>query len=246
MSTDPNVQIVRGLLEKATGKRTKSDGAFIADGMAVEELAALYGLALTAAPGPSLEVGMANGTSSVVMCAALSARGCGRLTSIDPFQGADYGNTGVQHVQRAGYASLHELIEEPNYLALPKLVADGRRFGFIFIDGWHSFDYALLDIFYADLLLADGGTLVLHDSDWAAVNKALKFLERHKPYERLSPAVTVGSNGLPGKLARRLRLALSGARTRSEARERRERWRSLSAYRKLRSEITPQGVVARF
>ena len=60
-----------------------------------------------------LEVGMANGSSSVSMLAVLSANGGGSLTSIDPYQLAapasvkndnddGYSGEGLGNVQRAG------------------------------------------------------------------------------------------------------------------------------------------------
>src|SRR5690349_18541848 len=92
-----------------------------------------------------LEVGMANGSSSVSMLAVLSANGGGSLTSIDPYQFAapgsvkndnddGYSGEGVRNVQRAGFSHMHRLIAEPNYTALPKLVEQGNKFDFIFID----------------------------------------------------------------------------------------------------------------
>lgn len=234
--------IVRQLLGTATGRPMDGDGAFIRAGMSLSELIHLYDLALGAHAGDALEVGMANGTSAVVIAGALSSRGNGTLTSVDPFQTTDYRRSGVEHVERAGLLPLHTLIEEPNYLALPRLVAEGRRFTFIFIDGWHSFDHALLDIFYSDLLLADGGVLTLHDTDWVSVNKAVRFLERHKPYERMSPPPALTLASPVRRAARRAVVLLSGPAAQADARARRTSWRSLAAYRKLRTEITPQGV----
>ena len=240
--TESNAQIVRSLLQTATGNATHGDGAFIRAGMSANELIVLYELALKSKPGPALEVGMANGTSSVVITGALAARGGGSLISIDPFQTSDYQRRGVEHVARAGFAASHSLIEEPNYLALPQLLAAGRRFTFVFLDGWHSFDHALLDIFYSDLLLEDGGIVALHDTDWASVHKAVRFLERHKPYERLGPPPALTLANPVARAARRAVTMLSGPSAMAAARQRRQKWGSLAAFRKLRSEITPEGV----
>jgi predicted O-methyltransferase YrrM len=240
--SDSTAHVVQQLLESATGKTMDGNGAFIRAGMSLSELVHLYELALAAQSGDALEVGMANGTSAVVLCGALSARGSGTLTSIDPFQTSDYARTGLAHVGRAGLSHLHALIEEPNYLAMPRLVAERRRFTFIFVDGWHSFDHALLDIFYSDLLLEDGGILTLHDTDWASVNKAVRFLERHKPYERMSPPPALTLASPISRAARRAFVLLSGPTAAANARARRVSWRSLAAYRKVKTEVTPQGV----
>jgi predicted O-methyltransferase YrrM len=71
---------------------------------------------------------------------------------------------GLQNVRKAGLDHKHTWIGLPDYLALPQLAQEGKRFDFIFIDGYHSFDYAMLDFFYSDLLLVSGGMVVLHDS----------------------------------------------------------------------------------
>ena len=127
-------------------------------------------------------------------------------------------------------------------MALPGLLAARRRFSFVFVDGWHSFDHALVDIFYSDLLLDDRGVLALHDTDWVSVNKAVRFLERHKPYKRIGPAPALTLSNPVSRGARRVARMLSGPGAMADARARRETWRSLAAYRKLRSEITPQGI----
>jgi predicted O-methyltransferase YrrM len=250
VSVDSNVpehapEIVRTLLHTVfDGRPDGGDNAFTAAGMSMSELVVLYGLAYTA--GDALEVGMANATSSVVICAALAAAGGGRLTSIDPFQPTDYKNHGVDNVARAGFAARHQLIAEPNFVALPRLVGERRRFNLVFIDGWHSFDHAMLDIFYGDLLLVDGGVLAVHDTDCPSVYKAVRFLETHKPYDRLSPAPAIVRTGLGARAARRVRTALGGRRASLDARARRTQWRTLSAYRKIRTELTPEALAAAF
>lgn len=75
----------------------------------------------------------------------------------------------------SGLSSYLELLEEFDYIALPRLVAEQRSLDFILIDGWHSFDYTLIDMFYADILLRPGGVLTVHDTGWPSVYKACKF-----------------------------------------------------------------------
>src|SRR4051812_49170872 len=88
----------------------------------------------------ALEIGMARASSSVAIISALPAGG--RLTSIDPFQLREkdgYGGAGVKVVAEAGYADRHTLLAEYDYLALPRLLNEGRQFRFVFIDGYHAF-----------------------------------------------------------------------------------------------------------
>lgn len=122
------------------------------------ELKKLAELIRTHHPTDVLEIGMANGTSSIVMADTLRSWN-GRLTSIDPHQTlpspTGYESAGVHAV--AKILPHHRLIEEYDYLALSRLVEAREQFDCILIDGFHSFDLTLLDLFYADKLLAPGG-----------------------------------------------------------------------------------------
>jgi predicted O-methyltransferase YrrM len=240
-------EITRTLLSQAYGTRAdRAQGSFITQGMQPPELVRLYETVRSSGARAALEIGMACGTSSLVIARAVSDNGGGTLTSIDPFQTSSFDRAGVQHVAAAGFGAMHRLIEQPDYLALPALLAAASRFDFIFIDGWHSFDFALVDLFYADLLLDPGGVVALHDTSWPAVYKAVRFFESHKPYERLSPAPMIELGPLAKRVGRRLAIACAGSRARRDARARRLQWHSLSAYRKLAAAQTPQRVVHPF
>ena len=91
----------------------------------------------------------------------------------------------------------------------------------------------MLDLFYADLLLRDGGVVAIHDTGMPAVFKACMFLETHKPYGRLGPPAGVTIPSFLGRVRRRLRQIASGSEARADARRRRTQWFSLAAYRKL-------------
>ena len=41
---------------------------------------------------------------------------------------------------------------------------ENESLDFIFIDGWHTFDYTLVDFFYSDLLLKIGGIIIIDDA----------------------------------------------------------------------------------
>jgi predicted O-methyltransferase YrrM len=188
-------------------------------------------------PKHTLEIGMANGGSAVTICAVLQRLGGGRHVAIDPFQTAENGwaGRGLQALRASGVDKFLELIEEFGYLALPRLVREGRRFDFILIDGWHSFDYTLIDVFYSDLLLADGGILAIHDTAWPAVYRACRFIETHKPYDRIGPPISRELRGLLPRLGRRVTQILCGPTYFRQMVDRREQWFSLAAYRKRHS-----------
>ncbi len=232
--------IVRDVLTRSfPGKELRGQRAFTRAGMSPEELVRLYELVANTQATEVLEVGMGNGTSSVVMLSALPATG-GRLTSIDPFQTSNFSGAGQEMIRSAGHAPRHRLIEKPDYLALPELLASGEKFDLVLVDGYHSFDYTLLDIFYADLLLRPEGVLAVHDSSWPAVLKALRFLETHKDYRALSPPPLVRYDNVVRKALRRLRLYLSGPGRVRSFNERRNNWHTLAAYRKLSDRMAPE------
>ncbi len=208
-------------------KSRETDEPFIRDGMSPIELRKLGEIIREVQPWRVLEIGMANGTSSVVMVEAMRANGRGELTSVDPNQTRPtpkgYNSAGIQAV--AQITTTHTLIENLDYLALPELVAKACRYDVILIDGFHSFDLTLLDVFYADLLLKVGGLLLCHDSSSPPVYKALRWLETNKPYRRLSPALYTARFSRWTKLINRVWRS-------AERRDRVTSWGMLVAYQK--------------
>ena len=208
------------------------------DGVLQTEMDVIQGLVRSIEAHAAIEIGMARGVSSVAILSAL--RSDGRLTSIDPFQlvPSGYGSAGVEAVRSAGFADRHTLLAEPDYVALPALLRGQRRFDFIFIDGYHSFDYTMLDFFYADLLLRVGGIVVFHDSNRSQVFRVCSFVAQDKPYRRLGPPLALRYRGLVKRAGRRVGYALSG-RSR-EFGERRTRWKSLAAFVKEDDRMAPE------
>jgi hypothetical protein len=205
-------------------------------GMLPSELTILKNLISQARPAKVLEIGMANGSSSLEILQLIHAYSGISLTSIDPFQleptdNGGFGGNGVLAVKNAGFSQLHRLMPEPDYTALPKLIAAGEKFEFIFIDGYHSFDYAFIDYFYADLLLSDGGILAFHDSSCDAVYKVCSFLMRNKPYELIGPSPAPLLHGIIPRLLRRMKYILNNQS--AAFAQRRLQWCSLAAFRKI-------------
>jgi len=124
----------------------------------------------------TLEVGCAWGLSSLFICSALSDRKNAHHTILDPFQSTQWDNVGIRNLETGGY-SKYELLEEKSEIALPCLLKDNvSNFDFIFIDGWHTFDHTLLDIFYSLELLKINGILVIDDVSMTSVRQAVDFI----------------------------------------------------------------------
>ena len=139
----------------------------------------------------TLEVGLAMGASAVWICQAHKDNGLnGSHIAIDPNQTIQYDNMGRTLVTRCDLSSFMTVMEMTSYRALPMLLENIlkqklAKFHLIYIDGWHTFDYTLVDFFYADLLLEVNGVIVLDDIKHKPVQKFLKFVLSNYPHYKL-------------------------------------------------------------
>ena len=135
----------------------------------------------------TLEVGMAYGISSLYIAQALldSGREHVHHVAVDPFQSSQWASIGVTNLLSAGLSNKERftLVEKESFRALPALVDEGRVVDMILLDGMHTFDYTLVDFFYADLLLRDGGILVLDDLQMPSVQRVKNYIETNRAYE---------------------------------------------------------------
>ena len=136
-----------------------------------------------------VETGVAYGVSTVTICQALSKLEKKGLScqhwGVDPCQYSEHNGVAVAALRRCGLDHLFELMEGPSYIMLPKLVERGESFDLVFIDGWHTFDYTLIDVFFADKMLKPGGILVMHDMQMPSKQKVWNYLYTHRKYKRL-------------------------------------------------------------
>lgn len=151
--------------------------------ISVAECELLYRQIKAVGATTALEVGMAYGVSSLALAHALSCESSTpRLVSIDPNQHRDWDGLALVQLERAGFSQFCELIEEPSHLALPRLVESGFRADAALIDGWHTFDHALVDFFFVDLILRPGGVVVLDDTWMPGVRAVAEFVLRNRAY----------------------------------------------------------------
>ncbi len=157
---------------------------------------ALYETVRKLRPHRVIEVGMAYGASTLAILAGLRESGSeGVLTSIDPNQNTDWRGIGLANVERGGHQHRHRVIAKPSYLALPELLQGGETCDLGYIDGWHTFDYALIDFFYLDKMCPVGGVIGFNDCGWRAVHKVTKFVESHRRYVELDVGLRGGYRG---------------------------------------------------
>jgi predicted O-methyltransferase YrrM len=155
----------------------------------------------------TLEIGCANGLSSLFICDALARQPGARHTIIDPFQTTEYRRAGVDKLDRAGFR-FYELIEEGSEYALPALCRGGARFDFCLIDGCHTFDHTLLDFFYVNRILKVGGVVAFDDTNMPAVNKVAHYVATYPCYRVLA---TLNNCGWRRQLVNRGKLGLAWA-----------------------------------
>src|SRR5262249_16038863 len=141
-------------------------------------------------PTVSLEVGLAYGISALFICDALNVRNGTQHIVIDPNQhggpwGDNWDGIGIANLRRAGYADVVRLIEKPSYFALAELDRSRQRIDFALIDGWHTFDFCLVDLFLVDRLVNVGGIVVFDDADSPPIRKVCRFVETNLAYSVL-------------------------------------------------------------
>jgi hypothetical protein len=143
-------------------------------------------------PESTLEIGMAFGGSALVFAGIGRdvCPGAYRHTAIDPFQSTVWDGVGVQCLEMAGLAKYVAVVQEPSCLVLPHLLAEGRQFGLIYVDGSHLFEDVFVDAYFSARLLRDQGYLLFDDSSNVHVAKVLAFIDSSLPsLERASDRV---------------------------------------------------------
>lgn len=151
----------------------------------------LYSIVRHLRPETTVEIGMANGLSTLFIAQGLKDNGSGRHIAIDPFQNSDWGGAGFTSLRRAGLDSLVRLVEKPSHQGLPLLEEEGTRAQFVFIDGAHVLDYVMADFLCADRILEVGGLMAFDDSDWDAVSRVIRFILSNRHYEVAFPDIVI-------------------------------------------------------
>ena len=177
----PNV-LIQNIFESSQVADERGNTHSLRDGIDPEEGDLIFSLICQNKLTRTLEIGCAFGVSSLYICEALSRLGSGHHTILDPNQHSEFSGVGVANLKRAGFDSF-ELIERPSEVALPALLAEGRTFQFVLIDGWHTFDHTLLDLFYANRLLEEGGIVVIDDLHLHGVRRAVRYMLNYPNYE---------------------------------------------------------------
>ena len=135
----------------------------------------LYALVVRLQPRATLEVGLGYGCSAAyVMAGAQTAH-----YAMDPLQSV-YQGLGLKNIEKLGLARFLTFYPEYAHVALPRLLDQGVRVEFAFLDGGHRFDDIFIDFYYADLLLENGGHICLHDTWMRSTQTVASWVRRNK------------------------------------------------------------------
>lgn len=172
----------RGFVEGTNGRRTdlwpvsvqRPAGEFLRD------------LVVREGASHCLETGLGLGMSALfiaegLMMSAASREASGSCshTIVEP-NPEFYDHAGVNAVMQGPAGVFATIIREDSTLALPRLVSDGRRFDFAYIDGCHIFEYPFIDIFFALRLVKPEGLIVVDDHWMPSVQTVLGFYHRNR------------------------------------------------------------------
>lgn len=150
----------------------------------------LYRLYREVKPSLSLEIGLAYGFSTTFFLTALREQGRGHHIAIDPFQHGIWHGVGAVKAKQLNMSEQFSLMEDRAEYVLPQLIKEGRRVQFIFIDGDHKFDSALMDFTLADRILDCDGLMTFDDMWMPAIQRLVLFIENNRPdYERVPSSV---------------------------------------------------------
>jgi predicted O-methyltransferase YrrM len=158
----------------------------------------------------SAETGMAWGLSTLFILEALIRNGAGPRAHIvmDPAQSSRFHDAALTVVREAGADELIDFRGEPSELALPRLIAEGRRLDFAYIDGNHQFEGVFLDFVFIHRLLKPGGVVIFDDLVLYPVLAACEYAENEYGYSVVAEDFT----GVEDIRSRRFRAAANHRR----------------------------------
>ena len=164
----------------ASGETRRADGTTLPlhANVSLDDGRRLYDMVQALRPDVSIEIGLAQGISTLAIAQALTDNAHGVHHVVDPYQKLVWDNVGVANLARAGLdgrVRFHERFPEEVVPTLPPA-------SFAFIDGSHLFDLIVLDFVLVDKRLDVGGIIGFHDLWMNSVQKALRFILANRNY----------------------------------------------------------------
>ena len=134
-----------------------------------------------------LEVGCANGISSIIIANSIIGLPNRSFDMIDPFQTTKWNFNGLKNIrnylQSVNYKMDIRLYDEMSQTIMPTMV---KKYNIILIDSNHEEESFFQDCINSNLLLVDMGLMILDDVLHPTVRRGLlRFLALHSYYERI-------------------------------------------------------------
>ena len=141
-------------------------------------------------PINTLEIGLAMGSSAVCFLhSKLKYDSSGFHYAIDPNQYSEYEGAGVKIIVENNLGFNFKLLEGKTHEVFHHLLDQNIKIDMAFVDGWHTFDYTLVDFFFIDQILNEGGVIGFHDMYGLSKLKVLKFILTHRDYRIMTEHV---------------------------------------------------------
>jgi predicted O-methyltransferase YrrM len=143
-------------------------------------------------PINTLEIGLAMGSSAVCFLETKKQFTNSRMHyAIDPNQFKDYDGAGVKIINDHNLSINFKLLEGKTHDVFHYFFEKNIVLDMAFIDGWHTFDYTLIDFFFIDQILRPGGVIAFHDMYALSKIKVLKYILTHRDYRIMTEHILV-------------------------------------------------------
>lgn len=115
--------------------------------------------------------------STIYFLAAIQANGRGHHIAVDPFEYEWWNGVGATREQVLGTKrGIFEFSQVASVQALARFDREQQRFGVILIDGYHTFDAALIDFSLASLVCEPGAYIIIDDIWMPSIQRAVSFI----------------------------------------------------------------------
>ena len=132
-----------------------------------------------------IETGFATGSTAAYMLAATKPKS-GKVISVDNSQGGVEIEIGKKCIVQSGMQERHEFYAEDSASVLRRLCKEQRKFDFVFLDGWKTFDHLAYEIYLIDDMLNDSGIVFFDDAYMSGVRQAINLTKRYYGYREIS------------------------------------------------------------
>jgi predicted O-methyltransferase YrrM len=130
-------------------------------------------------PSLSIEIGLAYGFSALFVLDSMFENNYGKHVAIDPYEVTDWHGIGLQSIHNLKFDEKFEWQEAMSIDALNTMRREGVRAQYIYIDGHHTFDAALIDFCCSDKILDTGGVIILDDMCLPSIKTVVSFIKNN-------------------------------------------------------------------